>query len=115
MAPQSPPWKQIVREQLETLASESEQLEYERRVPKVDITAELVSGWFDDTYHPEDLTFSQCFTANELRELAAFSTFFEGQLKWLPRSQGTVKTWLADSVWREVMNHAAQTMHGIAV
>ena len=42
----TPPWRQITIEQLQLLASEAEQLEYERNVPQVDITNELLCGWF---------------------------------------------------------------------
>ena len=110
-----PPWKRIVQEQLQTLASESEQLEYEQRVPNVDVTAELICGWFDDTYHPNDRAFREAFSPEQLRELETFSTYFEQRISHLPSSEGTVKEWHSSSVWREVMEHAARTLRSIAV
>ena len=54
-----------VRELLSLFSSEEEQLVYERDVPHVDITAELLCMWFDDTYHPDE-TWSRYFTPEEL-------------------------------------------------
>src|SRR5690349_20144285 len=110
----APPWKRIVREQLEMLASESEQLEYERRVPHVTVTAELVSGWFDDSAHLDDASFREAFSAQELGEIEAFSKFFESRLELLPPNSEGVRAWLAYSSWREMMTHAAATLRRIA-
>ena len=109
------PWKQIVREQLEMLASESEQLEYERRVPHVPATAEFVSGWFDDSFHLDNAAFREAFSTAELRELQAFSKFFEAQLGQLPPNSAGVAAWLSNPAWREVMKRAATTLQRIAV
>ena len=45
------PRREQIRWVLETLASEEEQLAYERAVPHVDVTAELVEQWFTDLFH----------------------------------------------------------------
>lgn len=102
-------WKQRVVEELEMLASEEQQLAYEANVPDVDITAELISGWFDDTYHPDAPEFCACFTAEELKALKRFSKFYDERREHLPRSKGTVRTWLGNPLWRQVMDEAAQT------
>ena len=102
-------------EQLAVLASEAEQLEYERNVPNVDITDELISQWFDAVYHPDSAPFASCFSPEQLSELAKFTSFFDERIGRLPPSKGTVKTWLADPTWREVMNNAAETLQRIAV
>ena len=95
------------------LASEEEQLEYERKVPHVDITAELICGWFDDSYHPGHETFDSCFSKDELKVLASFNQIFERIEPTLPKSRGTVKTWLADSQWRQIMQAASQALSSI--
>ncbi|MGD9691199.1 MAG: hypothetical protein AB7V47_15825 [Phycisphaerales bacterium] len=110
-----PPWPQIIQDQLRTLGSEAKQLEYERKVPHVDITVELVCGWFDDMYHPKDAAFQSCFTASQLEALAEFNEFFDQRVELLPESKGTVTTWLASPIWREVMNAASKTLARIAV
>ena len=108
------PWRQIAIEQLKMLASETEQLAYQRNVPHIDITSELVCGWFDDFYHPNSAQFRACFTETELLALAEFNAVFESHRTVLPKSNGTVASWLASSSWREVMSAASQTLHHIA-
>jgi len=100
-----PPWRQIVVEQLELLASENEQLEYERNVPRVDITAEMISGWFDTSYHPADAHFCSCFSESELAALSAFSAALSDLHARLPGSNGTVASWLASSSWLLKLGH----------
>lgn len=96
-------------EVLDLLASEKEQLCYERNVPHVDITAELLCKWFNDSYIPTSPVIQAGFTLEELALLAKFNEFYEARWKLLPKSQGTVRTWLAHPVWREIMEQAAQT------
>jgi hypothetical protein len=114
MTQHATPWRQVVVDQLSLLASEPEQLAYENGVPHVDITRELVCGWFDDSYHPTDKQFRANFGDDELAALAGFSTFFHQCLGKLPISHGTVKTWLGSATWREVMNAAAHTLRQLA-
>jgi hypothetical protein len=83
MSPHVPPWRKIVQEQLEMLASEEAQLEYEANVPHVDITRELVEGWFSDSYHPNDSKFAGCFSEAELQALGEFNSQFDAALNVL--------------------------------
>jgi hypothetical protein len=98
---------------LELLASEEEQLAYERDVPHVDITTELVCMWFDDQYHPER-GFDTLFSPDELSALSKFHQFYDERVNRLPKSLGTVRTWLADSVWQEIMKQAQTTLKNMA-
>jgi hypothetical protein len=98
---------------LELLGSEEKQLAYERDVPHVDITAELVCMWFNDQYHP-DRGFEALFSSDELAALARFHRFYDERVDRLPESQGTVRTWLADPLWREIMQQAQTTLKQIA-
>ena len=95
---------------LKLLSSEDEQLAYEKNVSHVDITAELLCMWFDDLYCPDDAYFRSCFTAGELEALAHFHEFYDQRAELLPESQGTVQTWLASPVWREIMLEAKKTL-----
>jgi hypothetical protein len=95
-----------VRELLALLASEEQQLNYERQVPIADVPAELLCMWFNDNYHPGS-GWSSEFTSGELEALAHFNAVYESLAQRLPRSQGTVRTWLADPSWRKIMNAAA--------
>lgn len=107
-------WRRIIRQELELLASEEEQLAYEENVPNVDITAELLCGWFDDSYHPDDKGFYSCFRDHELEVLAKFNRFYDEHTSRLPESKGTVRTWLETPAWREVMHEARSTLMQIA-
>ena len=106
--------KPVIVDLLRLLASESEQLDYERRVPHVDITAELLCMWFDDQHHPDDAFFRSCFTPDELAALAEFHRFYDERSEQLPESQGTVRTWLASPIWRAIMERAHETLSRIA-
>ena len=108
------PWKSVIVEQLKTLASEDAQLAYEHNVPHVDITAELVCGWFDDAYHPEAPDFRACFSDLELQALSKFNFVYEQNRHALPPSSGTLKTWLTSSHWRHVMSAASQALQAFA-
>jgi len=105
-----PDRKPQVIELLQLLASEERQLAYERDVPHVDITAELVCMWFNDTYHPGDKFFASCFSEGEQAALAQFHTFYQERSHRLPESRGTVHTWLASPAWREIMAEASKTL-----
>jgi len=98
---------------LELFSSEEEQLDYEKNVPHVDITVELVCMWFDDQYHPER-GFDNIFSHDELAALSDFHQFYDERVGRLPESLGTVRTWLADPVWREIMQKALSTKQQIA-
>jgi len=105
----SPRRKQVI-ELLQLFASEEQQLAYERDVPHVDITVELVCMWFDDQYHPRQRHFESCFSPNELAALDEFHRFYDDRVDRLPESLGTVRTWLACPIWREVMKQAQRTL-----
>ena len=104
------PWRRIVREQLELLASENEQREYESNVPHVDITRELVCLWLGDSYHPDDRDFRSCFSDEELGALVQFNDILNARIDRLPPSNGTVEAWLASPEWREVMRAASEAL-----
>jgi len=108
-------WREIVVGHLKVLASERQQLKYERNVPRVDITQELLCGWFDDSYHPDDAHFRSCFTEMELKAIADFNAYFDQQTARLPASTETVTTWLLSSEWRGVMNAAAKALDALQV
>lgn len=108
-----PDRKSVIIDLLQLLASEERQLVYEQNVPHVDVTAELVCMWFDDLYHPNDAFFTSCFSADELAALAEFHQFYDQRDDLLPESMGTVRTWLADGSWREIMGKAQATLSRI--
>ena len=102
-----------IRELLQLLATEEEQLAYERNVPHVDITAELVCMWFNDLYDAKHAATDSTFSDSERTALVEFHQFYDARVDQLPESQGTVRTWLASPVWREVMEQARRTLERI--
>ena len=107
------PIRKEIIDLLALLSSEDRQLAYERDVPHVDTTKELVCMWFDDLYHPGQ-HFDSAFTQQELSALAKFSQSYEDCLPHLPPSRGTVRNWLSSPVWRGVMNGAEVALRAIA-
>jgi hypothetical protein len=103
-----------IRELLRLLGSEDEQLAYERKVPNVDITGELICMWFDDLYDAEHAEADPTFTESERAALASFHRLYEEHVPRLPKSQGTVRTWLATPIWREVMTEAGRALARVA-
>ena len=102
-----------MQEQLEMIASETEQREYEAKVSDVDITRELVTGWADDSYHATDMGFRVCFSEKELAALAEFDQKFRASFAVLPPSKGSVEAWLSSPIWRALMEDAARTRRQI--
>lgn len=105
--------REQIRWALETLASEEEQLAYEKSVPHVDITRELIEQWFTDTFHGKLPGEDPTFNDNEMKALTEFHRFYDERLHRLPVSQGTIRTWLACSIWREIMKQARTTLEMI--
>ena len=95
---------------LELLGSEAGQLQYEKDVPWVDITTELVCMWFDDTYHPDDSQYEVQFSTAELKALATFNELYDRRLAELPRRPQSVRIWLAHPAWLEIMQLARATL-----
>lgn len=114
MTVQTPNRRTQIIELLRLLASEELQLAYERDVPHIDVTAELLCMWFDDQYHPNNALFSSCFTADELVALADFHQVYSARSDQLPESEGTVRTWLDNPTWCYIMQEAQRTLARIS-
>ncbi len=63
-------YRKRVIEEIELLASPSEQMKYEKDVPIADVPGELVCGFVDDLYHPKSELFLNAFTEQELKSMA---------------------------------------------
>jgi hypothetical protein len=108
-----PSRREQIRDVLETLASEEQQLSYERDCPHVDVTAELVEQWFSDLFHgksPGEWPDDRAFGNTELAAISEFHRFYKERLVQLPQSKGTVRTWLECSIWRDIMGKAQTTL-----
>jgi hypothetical protein len=110
----APDCRQSVIEVLKLLSSPERQLAYERNVPQIAVTNELLSGWFDDTYLPESGKFRECFSAAELEAMAAFDAFFEEHSNSLPTVPRGVSDWLMNENWRQIMQRAKDLLTVLA-
>lgn len=70
MNDESKDYRKRVVEEIELLASPSDQMKYERDVPIADVPAELVCGFVDDLYHPKSELFLNAFAEQELKSLS---------------------------------------------
>lgn len=111
---QIPNRKAATLDLLQLFASEERQLAYERDAPHVSITEELFIMWFNDLYRPDDANFASWFTQDELTDLAEFSQYLNDRKQQLPDSHGTIRTWLPNPVWREIMQKAQRILERIA-
>lgn len=101
-----------LRGQLALLADVEEQRHYERALPRANVPAELLCGWFDDCYLPDSAAFQQSFNPDERQALDAFHALFEAASAQLPRS------WKLDELhahpaWAQVVAAAAATLSAI--
>ncbi|HEX9996240.1 MAG TPA: hypothetical protein VGB45_03790 [Abditibacterium sp.] len=110
-------WRKAIIEELHTLSSVEKQLEYQRIVPFVNVTVELVCGWFDDHYHPESKDFVAQFSTQELMALAKFNQLFDDILDSdamrgeSPQIEDLIKT----REWKRLTQEAAQTLEFLNV
>jgi hypothetical protein len=95
---------------LNLIASESDQLMYQKQAP-VNVANELVNQWFDDFYHPKDEQFRSEFSDEELASLEEFDAYYDARDTVLPNSLDAM---LKTKTWREVMALAGQVLdeHG---
>ena len=110
MSNETPDCRRSVVEVLELLSSGDKQLSYERDVPQISITDELFCMWFDDVYLPEDVTFRNSFSQQELAAMAAFNTHYEKHEKLLPEPRNGVADWLKNENWQGVMREAGRVL-----
>ena len=91
---------------LRLLSSADMQLAYERDVPQISVTDELLSIWFDDTNLPDSPYFRQAFSKDELAALAAFSLYLDDKSEKLPGPRARIDAWLQNESWQEIMRLA---------
>lgn len=109
----SPQCRQSVIAVLGVLSSSQKQLAYERDVPSIPVTDELLSMWFDDTYLPDSPAFQKSFSAQELLALADFNKFFDEHIEDL-QDKGRVSDWLKIETWQQIIQRAEKVLALIA-
>lgn len=100
---------------LELLADLEQQLAYERDVPNADVPAELVCGWFDDSYLPDSPAVHAGFREQERAALSDFSARFRSVVAGLPReSRMPLRVWHGTAEWSEVVLAAQAALARLA-
>jgi hypothetical protein len=66
--------------------------------------------WFDDLYFPEEPSFRNCFSQEELAAMAAFNEYYDKQEKLLPQPLNGVSDWLETDAWRGIMREAGRVL-----
>ena len=102
--------KQFI-EILQLLSSKEEQDEYQKNVPHVDISQELICMWFDDL-NKEGKYLKNSFTDEEMKTLSEFSKYYEERLEKLPDSYADF--W-SSPVWSEVAKKAGETLEKLKI
>ncbi|MES2899553.1 MAG: hypothetical protein V4723_07480 [Pseudomonadota bacterium] len=95
---------------LNLIASESDQIDYQKRAP-VNVASELVDQWFGDFYHPRDEIFKSEFSDEELASLRSFNVYYETRFATLPDSLDEM---LQTKAWHEIIKFAGDVLdtHG---
>lgn len=109
-----------ILETLRLLASPTDQLAYQERVPSVFVPTELLCSWFDDHYvEPASVDvrgesiasvhrqrFERLFSAEELRAIDEFSNVFDASVKRLRGSLPPVQELNELPEWKAVVSAA---------
>lgn len=101
-----------INSELRLLSDFDAQSAYERDVPIANVPAELVCGWFDDSYHPASEPFIAAFSSDELAVLAEFNDFYEARLRTIPTDSGVARL-QATPQWTEIRDKAAATLEAL--
>jgi hypothetical protein len=103
-----------IHKHLKLLADLEAQHEYQRNVPIANVPAELLCGWFDDSYHPETAAFQAAFAPQELDVLAEFNDLFAAAEVELPDRLPTLSALQAHPAWGRVVSGAAKALAGLS-
>ena len=96
-----------VIEDLQTLASPAAQLKFQRDVPFVNVSVELICNWFDGHYFPDAPEFVALFSEDEWKALAEFSALFdEVTAKFDGANYPEIEELLRSTSWQRVIEAA---------
>ncbi len=102
--------KQGILEMLRLWASLDAQLEYRRRVPIADVSAELFCMW-DEVFWPDDAALRAEFSETEWRALRRFHSVFERVLHLIPHHPlPPIEEFVQSLHWLQVSRAAARAL-----
>jgi hypothetical protein len=102
--------KQRVVETLRLLASRDEQMEYRRRVPIADVSAELFCFW-DDVFWQDDTALRGEVTEMEWNALLRFHSVFERVVRLMPHDRlPPIERFVDSPHWLQLSRAAARAL-----
>jgi len=102
--------KQRVVETLQLLASRDEQMEYRRRVPIADVSAELFCLW-DEAFSRDDAKLRAMFSESEWTALLRFHSVFERVCSLLPHHpMPPIEQFVQSPHWLQLSKAAARAL-----
>jgi len=102
--------KQRIVETLKLLASRDEQMEYRRRVPIANVSAELFCFW-DDVFWPDDAKLRAEFSESEWTALLRFHSVFERVGRLLPHHPlPPIEQFVQSPHWLQLSRAAARAL-----
>ncbi len=96
-----------IQDLLELIASKEEQVDYAKRVPIADVSAELVCMWFDDSYQPNSRQHKEAFSIKEQEVLSKFNAFYDARVDSLPKTLDELQL---DPQWDEIVREAQKVL-----
>lgn len=101
-----------VLETLALIASEDVQRKYQRKVPYVDVPAELFNQW-EDCYAPDDDIFRKGFAAEELNILSRFDDVLNQVSEDTPQKLPELEDFMKTEAWHKLATAAREALLGL--
>ena len=95
----------LILDVLELIADRDAQLEYQQKVPYVDVAGELFEQW-DDAYHPTHPPFVSQFSGREFVALEAFASLIDRVANETPRQLPPLAEFMKSEHWKRLSNAA---------
>ena len=95
---------------LRLLASPEAQLDYQRRVPIAQVSAELFCQWADDTFSADDSRLQALFSPAEWTSLLAFNSRFESIFARAPQPLPPISDFVVHPLGRELTEAAREAL-----
>lgn len=102
LATMTPPFRSRIVDLLDLISDPNAQLDYQSRVPYVDVAAELFNQW-DESYHPSDPCFLGQFSPSELAALAVFAGVIDEVADATPAQLPPLVDFMKTKHWERLM------------
>jgi hypothetical protein len=104
--------RENILDSLDLWTSKDKQIDYQKRVPIAQVSAELFCYW-EDVYHPEDKYFMQAFNDQERLLLAYFHRTFTKISDATPKVLPYIDKFVQTEEWKKLNLAAIETLNKI--